>query len=515
MRDKRTRLRFLMNKLIRIEEPLLLFGRGQTMEDPRDGLTLFGPLDQVGRPYGVRMAVIGTPQGIDRFTNWVSKIHRPVALVPPSIARPPFPGFEAVFNVPWSSAPTMPIEVDEKELRDSVLLDDPHQRVFKTVGLYASRITETLTKEECAVDIWFVVIPTDVYKYCRPRISVSQKLAVKANMRFSPGFARKLKREPSFFNEWNRVAEAYQYEVNFHNQLKAKLLSSQVPTQIVREKTIAFREFVKPDGRLIYDLTTQESAIAWNLASAVYYKVGGRPWKLATVREGVCYLGMVFKQDALNSNKKMACCAAQMFLDSGDGVVFKGAVGPWYSPRSGEYHLEPEAAFTLVSMAITEYEKKTGQPPKELFIHGRIAINREEWESFKKAAGSFTKVFFIQIRKDYDSRLYRLDKHTVLRGTALILNERAGILWTMGFVPRLLTYPGREIPVPLSIRIINGEADIETVMGDIMALTKLNYNACTFADSEPVTLKFANSVGEILTAGPLDDVPPLAFKYYI
>jgi len=29
----------------------------------------------------------------------------------------------------------------------------------------------------------------------------------------------------------------------------------------------------------------------------------------------------------------------------------------------------------------------------------------------------------------------------------------------------------------------------------------------------PITLKFAEAVGEILTAGPLKDIPPLPFGY--
>ena len=46
---------------------------------------------------------------------------------------------------------------------------------------------------------------------------------------------------------------------------------------------------------------------------------------------------------------------------------------------------------------------------------------------------------------------------------------------------------------------------------DILALTKLNYNTCIFGDGMPITLKFADAVGEILTAGPIKDVPPLPF----
>jgi len=55
------------------------------------------------------------------------------------------------------------------------------------------------------------------------------------------------------------------------------------------------------------------------MASAAYYKAGSRPWKLAGVRPGVCYLGLVFKNDEKNVDQSAACCAAQMFLDSGDG----------------------------------------------------------------------------------------------------------------------------------------------------------------------------------------------------
>jgi hypothetical protein len=56
---------------------------------------------------------------------------------------------------------------------------------------------------------------------------------------------------------------------------------------------------------------------------------------------------------------------------------------------------------------------------------------------------------------------------------------------------------------------------MRTVLTDILVLTKLNYNACIFADGYPVTLVPADAVGEILTARPLADVPPLPFKFYI
>ncbi len=71
------------------------------------------------------------------------------------------------------------------------------------------------------------------------------------------------------------------------------------------------------------------------------------------------------------------------------------------------------------------------------------------------------------------------------------------------------------MPNPLSIEIIRGESEIETVSKDVLALTKLNYNTCSYGDGLPVTLKFAESIGEILTAGKDVKSSVLPFKHYI
>ena len=58
----------MKGNLIKLPEPTLRFGYDQEMEDPKDGLMLFGPLDE-GRPYGIRCGVIGTRDGIGRFVR--------------------------------------------------------------------------------------------------------------------------------------------------------------------------------------------------------------------------------------------------------------------------------------------------------------------------------------------------------------------------------------------------------------------------------------------------------------
>jgi hypothetical protein len=289
-----------------------------------------------------------------------------------------------------------------------------------------------------------------------------------------------------------------------------------VLTQVVRESTVFPIDGIAETDRPSNDTRKFQAAIAWNLATCAFYKAGGRPWKIDGVRDGVCYIGLVFKQDETQGDPRAACCAAQMFLDSGDGMVFKGAVGPWYSGKRGDFHLSRDAARQLVATALKAYKGRTPGPPAELFIHGQVEFSDEEWKGFSDAVNSgVTNLVGIKIRDDADFRLFRSGTRPVLRGTAFIRHAKSAYLWTKGFAPRLKTYIGREVPRPVRIDIARGDANIEVVLRDILALTKLNYNTCLLGDGSPVTLRFADAVGEILTAGPNTGANPLPFKHYI
>lgn len=97
----------------------------------------------------------------------------------------------------------------------------------------------------------------------------------------------------------------------------------------------------------------------------------------------------------------------------------------------------------------------------------------------------------------------------------LYVDEKSGYLWTKGFIPKTETANHLEVACPLHIEINRGQADIKTVMRDILALTKLNYNACLYGDGLPVTLRFSDKIGDILTAIPDVNWAAKPFKYYI
>lgn len=496
-----------------IEEPLLCFGFNQKTEHPKDGLFLYGPPASNQNPARMDVGVIATADGIRRYESWVKAMSGTIAA--PQSGREEnktmWPGFQATFGIPWPAKPFATITIDGDALSERIRTEDRHEAIFKAVDVYGDALRKYLREQEARPQFWFAIIPEEVFRYGRPKSVVPRDQRVKTTRSLGRKAARSILSKGSMFIEEMEAAALYEYELNFHNQLKARLLDTGQVLQVVRETTLTPGEFEEGTRRSLQD----PASVAWNLATTSFYKAGGRPWRVADVREGVCYVGLVFKRIENAKGRDNACCGAQMFLNSGEGVVFKGAVGPWYSDTDGSFHLSRERAAELMQMVITSYEEMHGRPPTELFIHGKTWFEKEEWEGFQSTVPADTKLVGIRIRRQNELKLFRYGSKPVLRGTAIIVSDRRAYLWTTGFTPRLNTYPGREVPNPVTVDIVNGNADLRQVLTDLMSLTKLNFNNAGFADGLPVTLRFADLTGEILTAGPTQVAAPLPFRFYI
>jgi len=506
-------------KLVYLKEPEVLFGHGQKMEDPREGLSFFGPLEPHLRE--IRSGVIGTRTALEKFKAYLHRIQKPV-FNKNQTTRPFFPGFEAVFDCKWDPNAILFKEIDSANIDKALAQKDRNVRTYDVVSTFLKPLLDSVDDDERA-DVWFIIVPDKVYTYCRPKSAppvgpdLSQPVLSKREARnFTPSnwLFPDMQAEDDA-KEKEKVK--FDYDAQFHDQFKIRLLSSARPTQIIRESTLDWRHYTKSDGKPVRDLSKIEGHIAWTLSTAAYYKAGGKPWQLSDVRPGVCYLGLVYKKHEYSRDERNACCAAQMFLDNGDGTIFRGELGPWYNPKTKEYHLNPCAARELIRKAVESYRCKMNENPNELFIHARTRFNKDEWFSFTEAIPSGTKIVGVSINPKSSLKLYRKDsRFPIMRGMAAFISDRAALLWTVGFVPRIQTSLGMEIPAPLDIQIDKGKADIEVVVRDILALTKLNYNTCQYGDGLPVTLRFADTVGNILTASANDvPNPPLAFKYYI
>ncbi|RYZ87357.1 MAG: hypothetical protein EOP06_12815 [Proteobacteria bacterium] len=140
---------------------------------------------------------------------------------------------------------------------------------------------------------------------------------------------------------------------DFHDLLKARLIQEKVkvPVQIILDSTLRFKDKYR---NVDFD-ENMKAHLAWTQATTLYYKLGKLPWRLSNIRQGVCYLGLVFKKLSQSNNQGSVCSAAQMFLSDGDGSVFRGNIGLWQSKNEKEFHLDEPSAQELLGMALDDY----------------------------------------------------------------------------------------------------------------------------------------------------------------
>lgn len=478
------------------------------MQEPHDGLSIFGPYDigHPGKPKSINWGLVATISGHQKVLDWVKRLQHPI--YPGKNRRgieldpqlwPLFPGFDAAFDCSFSIQPTWCKELDAKHLVDLCSNLDSKKRAFDAVEQYLTAIRLTEKKDE-AFDVILCVLPDFVRQMCRPNAIIVDGIGVKVSGREQRARASG---QTGMFEEYD--PSIYCYSEDFRRQLKARCMEHKVQERTITPVPSEQKSPVSPP-----------SDVAWNLSTTIYYKAGGKPWKLGAARPGVCYIGIAFRRTDPSSNSRTACCAAQMFLDSGDGVVFLGESGAWYSPERNQFHLSEQAAEKLLAGVLKEYAALEGQPLTEIFLHCRSGIREDEFRGYQRACPNGVKLVAVRVKKDLEGlKFFREGAYPIMRGTFWRLSGRTGYLFASGVVPRLGTYPGTESPVPLRIDLQHGTADITQVARDILALTKLNYNACKIGDSEPVTIGFSSGVGEILVSNPTVPFRSSKFKFYI
>lgn len=515
-------------KLEYYPEPKLTFGFNQKTTDPRDGLILFGPHEPLS-PFKVKAGIVATDDGLNAYKEFVEKINKPIfstktiygRLKDDEIARPSFPGFEAVFGIKWSPNPEIYKVISQKFIDGFLEEKQKKKRTQSLVDLYLERIVSATNNEDTQVNIWFIVIPRSIYFKCKPGSAGKDLSPGTKKFLLSSQYGQSSLLFPGEENYLEDLQRLIDTSSDFHHLLKARLIQEKIttPVQIILDSTLRFRDKYR---NLQLD-ENMKAHLAWTQTTTMFYKFGNLPWKLADIRDGVCYLGLVFKKANQILESSTVCSAAQMFLKDGDGSVFRGNIGLWQGKNEKEFHLDEPSAHDLLSMALDDYKDKRNRFPEELFIHGRAIFSDEEWNGFQRAVierKAATNLVGIVIKDTSGFKLFRdvenePSNYGVMRGMALKINDNEAYLITRGFIPRLNTASSLEVPNPLHIKITRGAADIDTVLKDVLALTKLNYNACIHGDGLPVTLRFSDTIGSILTATDNFKTDQRKFMYYI
>ena len=79
----------------------------------------------------------------------------------------------------------------------------------------------------------------------------------------------------------------------------------------------------------------------------------------------------------------------------------------------------------------------------------------------------------------------------------------------------MATYPGSYVPEPWQIIEHHGGSSKKDLLREVLELTKMNVNNCSFADGTPITLSFSEKVGEIMKHIPEHESLQTGYKFYM
>lgn len=498
-------------------EPRLIFAGRQRCEDPKTGLTLFGPagLDKTPRQT-IRLGVIGTGDTIQQLLAWLETARLSISaganrrgLGYDPLLAPDFPGFshETVFQCAIETGSRFQEVLTEKEIEKAIDPVDFSGRVKGVVDLVASRLA-VLADREPAPDVVVCAMPEIVDLACGPQGRADRQIAraltkiQRATQRLQSQSRLTGQLLLGFGDEDDEITTAPGYW-DFHNALKVRAMNYSLPTQLVWESTLTGSR------------NTQDPAtIAWNFFTAIYYKAGNIPWELDFDAGGTCFIGVTFYRESPDPQAMTRTSLAQVFSETGEGLVLKGEPVRWDKDRDRRPHLSEETSTRLVTQALAMYEQHFGRVPERVVIHKTSRYWPEELRGFRVGLGRVKSFDFLALDRR-GIRFLRLGKEPPVRGTVIELARRNYLIYTRGYVPFLRAYPGMRVPNPLEVIEHHGDSTAEKVCSEILALTKLNWNNCGFASGSPITTAFSKQVGRILTELPNGQPRESKYRFFM
>lgn len=502
-----------------IAEPLLSFGGQHHHIDPKTGLGLYGPYSLVGqsRPVLSSIAVgcVGPANMVADAEQWLNACQNPLMNNGSEpLINPYFPGFNNVhpfqcqlqFGNAWRET------IKESYIDNALKETNYYERIKNVIQLYINAI-EVLAGRDPKPNVIICCIPQNIIDLCtvitrqsgqvkRRRISNQEKKAIKSITKVGGFLFPEMDPTSSIEDE----DDSHQ---NLRRGLKAEAMRFDIPTQLVWPRSIRIvDETPKPGVPGNQDIATR----AWNLITAIYHKSGGFPWRLADVSQNTCFVGVAFFREHSSGNNHIRTAMAQAFTSAGDGYVLRGSSFAWDESSYGRSpHLDEKSAADLLRGVLELYKRQNrGSLPNRIVVHKTSRFWDDELAGFQAACENVPQHDFVAFGQR-GLQFYRPGDYPPLRGTYVKFSDKEMLLYTVGYVSYLRTYPGARVPQPLDIIEHHGDSPWNVVLEEILALTKMNWNTAAFSCSEPITIAFSRKVGQILAE--LGDRKPMRSEY--
>jgi hypothetical protein len=456
-----------------LPEPLLVFGSNGKHVDPKEGIARFGPhsYGSPRHPGVIRVGVIGSGATIESAQRWFIRL---TGGVPGDARHPEFPGFalDRGFYSELRLAESSVELVSQGELDELDRIRSARERFEHGLDLLDAKVS-LLAERDRPPDYIVVALPPRLYQRCRV-----------VDYHGGSGLVHR----------------------DLRRAFKARVMRHRIPTQFLRQSVADGLDKDHP------------SKIAWNFATALYFKAGGVPWAPTELPPATCFIGVSFFRPIEAGDNTVHASLVQAFDEHGEGLVLRGREFAWDPRQRGTKspHLSADQAAELTLLALDHYQRELKQAPRHVVVHKSSRYWEEERTGFREVLRSRVSSFdLLALEPQSDVRLFTTSKYPPLRGTWFRADD-LDYLYTTGFLADLGEYHSMGVPAPIRISDHVGQDTTRAqLLRQLLVLSKMNWNSARLGGLLPVTLRFARMFGDIMKEVPLDREPLPQFKFYI
>ena len=463
-----------------LDEPALAFDPYDATAQhvhPLAGLAEHGPYSAPGWASDesiVRVATLGPSDARRPMKELLEELRSPAQPLERRDYLPPYRGFKQTFRTFLNPAP------DHARIDLPADLDDQLTKAESPHQLLARALTDGLDRlARSATDFDVVVF------YLPPR--------------------------------WKHLFTADGFDL--HDRVKAHAALRNMTTQILTEDAHSYR---------------CRASVRWRLATALFAKAGGTPYKLATgglLDPSTAYLGLAYGvRDAGGPDQQFVVCCSQMFDGQGGGLEF---IAHDLSNEVDIHNplLDRADMRRVVSRALAVYaDRHAGRRPRELVIHKQTPFTDDETAGAADAWGRPENLSCLSLTRSNWRGVLVTGRnnppagpkygYAVDRGTIAQLDDYSALLWVAGNT-RTVTLTGRNYlqggkgtPRPLLITRHTGAGPLAVPATQVLALSKMDWNSDSLYTNLPATINYAQVLAKVAKTEQLPG-KPLDFRFFI
>ena len=486
-----------------IEEPKISMREGIDLPEPKMAWTLFGPNQKKNLETVINLGIIGDKNSIDGVMDLLQKVQTEVKGKDDTLLHVSFPGLDKL-KIKFNSE--LKAEILSSELKQLDSTSTFSERVLTSAEIIKKRIRSLMDREP-SPNLLVLAYPKIIDQYCIEGAIGKRKTYKKTKLERYIERQRKLNQTLENFLDIEQPKIKYD-PVDLRSLVKLECMKYDIPIQIIRPSTCEPYNIERPQRE-------DDATTFWNLVIAMFYKANNIPWSVRGITEDTCYVGITFFRDR-NDPSNVKTALAQIFSLNTEGYVIKGKHA--ILDEKNMPHVSGKEAFNLIKKAVEVYKRNNDDMiPKRIVVHKSSRYNEDEKEGFLAGSEGIPKKDLLAFGTR-GIKLVRWGRHPPVRGTMVKLPDESMLLYTSGYISYLEVYPGPRVPSPLEILEHFGDATMDIMGREILALTKLNWNNAKFCIKAPITIAFSRMVGSILREMHPDMNPNdigTKFKFYM